>query len=190
MSRILYIVSLLFIAVASVHANEIKDVRTPEQQLFLALEHEAQHGNKSMYRRLLKKLANYPLRPYAESLYLQRFLRYSHRHEIFKFLQTYPDAPFSVPLRKKWLNYLAAKRYKKTFVAQYMDIGDAKLACLNLRWQLQLGAEAREVLPQVTDLWLAPNSQPRACDPLFKLWKESGYLTSEVALTRLIMAAK
>jgi len=139
---------------------------------------------------LLKKLANYPLRPYAESLYLQRFLRYSHRHEIFEFLQTYPDAPFSVPLRKKWLNYLAVKRYKKTFVAQYMDIGDAKLACLNLRWQLQLGAEAREVLPQVTDLWLAPNSQPRACDPLFKLWKESGYLTSEVALTRLIMAAK
>ena len=184
MSRILYMVILFCAFLTSAQTL------SPEQDLFQKLEYEAQYGKRAVYQRLLRQLDDYPLTPYAQALYLSRHMTYRNKNAITEFLTEYDNAPFSVPLRKKWLSYLANKRYKKTFIEQYVDIGDARLACLNLRWQLQQGAESSKILPQVTALWLAPNSQPRACDPLFNIWKRSGYLTSDVALQRIVLAAK
>ena len=190
MFRILYICVLL--CPSFLTATEIIESQslTREQELYLGLEHEAQQGSRSMYLALMKKLANYPLTPYAESLYLQRFLRYSNRKAIRNFLAQHQDQPYSHPLRRRWLNYLVDNGYKHALVQDYQDIGDPRLACFNLRWQLQLGADEKQVLPQVTELWLAPKSQPRVCDPLFTLWQESGYRSSETVLARLILAAK
>lgn len=161
-----------------------------QRELFLQTEHEAKHGKRAVYKRLQKELGDYPLAPYAHSTYLQKRISYRNRDYIKAFLDKYPEAPFSVPLRKKWLHFLADRRYKNTFVEHYQDIGDAKLACLNLRWRKQQGADVRPILEQVTPLWLAPKSQPRECDPLFRQWISSGYLTSDVALERLKLAAQ
>lgn len=181
-------VFVLFAIVFSLSANAQSIEK--QRELFLQTEHEAKHGKRAVYKRLQQQLGDYPLAPYAHSAYLQKRVSYRNREYIKAFLDKYPDAPFSAPLRKKWLNYLADRSYKNTFVEHYEDIGDAKLACLNLRWQLQKGAEADAILTQVTPLWLAPKSQPRACDPIFRQWISSGYLTSDVALERLKLAAQ
>lgn len=161
-----------------------------QRQLFLDAEHQAKLGNRSKYRALAEQIIDYPLAPYAHSLYLQRRLSYRNEDHIARFLAQYPDAPFSQPLRKKWLHYLVKQGYKHTFLRDYQDLGDAELSCWNLRWQLQQGATDEKIMPLVSQLWVAPKSQPKACDPLFRRWKEQGYLTSKVALERLQLAAK
>lgn len=160
------------------------------RELFIKAEHEARYGSKSSYLSHALKIKDYPLAPYAEAAYLQRKVTLGNKRRIKRLLEQYPDAPFAYKLRKSWLNYLAKRQLRQAFLEEYVDIGDAKLACLNLTWQLQHGAGKYAVLEKVEDLWLAPYSQPRECNYIFEVWQKDGNLTSTVALKRIELAAK
>jgi len=167
-------------------AQDIEQIR----ESFLKAEHEARYGSKSSYLAQAMKIKDYPLAPYAEAVYLQRKVSLGNKRRIKRLLEQYPDAPFSYRLRKSWLNYLAKRQLRQAFLEEYVDIGDAKLSCLNLTWQLQNGAGKYAVLEKVEELWLAPYSQPRECNYIFDVWKKDGNLTSSVALKRIELAAK
>lgn len=185
------LISLFIVVLCSGRASASPQVNIEAQrQAYLAVEQAAKYDSPKQYQLLAKQIVTYPLAPYAESIFLQRQLSYRNRENIKQFISTYPHAPFTRPLRKKWLNYLARHNYKTAFVEDYQAVGDTKLACIHMRWQLELGVPDAEILPKVTPYWLSAHSQPNACDPLFKRWKESGFLTSDVALQRLILAAK
>ncbi len=166
--------------------QELSEIR----ETFLKAEHEARYGTKSSYLSQALKIKDYPLAPYAEAVYLQRKLSLGNKRRIKRLLQQYPDAPFSHRLRKSWLSYLAKRQLRQAFLEEYVDTGDAKLACLNLTWQLQNGAGKYAVLEKVEELWLAPYSQPKECNYIFDVWKKDGNLTSHVALKRIELAAK
>lgn len=169
--------------VASQDINKIRET-------FLKAEHEARYGSKSSYLTQAMKIKDYPLAPYAEAAYLQRKISLGNKRRIKRLLEQYPDAPFTYKLRKSWLNYLAKRQLRQAFLEEYVDIGDAKLTCLYLTWQLQNGAGKYAVLEKVEELWLAPFSQPKACNYIFDVWKKDGNLTSSVALKRIELAAK
>lgn len=171
---------------AAPSARDIEQIRATYQKA----EQAARYGTSKEYQAYRSKIADYPLAPYAEALYLQRKLTLNNKQRIKALLQQYPDAPFSHKLRKSWLNYLAKRQLRQAFLEEYVDIGDAKLACLNLTWQLQNGAGKYAVLAQVEPLWLAPYSQPKECNYIFDVWQKDGNLTSSVALKRIELAAK
>ena len=104
------------------------------RELFIKAEHEARYGSKSSYLSHALKIKDYPLAPYAEAAYLQRKVTLGNKRRIKRLLEQYPDAPFAYKLRKSWLNYLAKRQLRQAFLEEYVDIGDAKLACLNLTY--------------------------------------------------------
>ena len=157
---------------------------------FIETERLAKHGPAREYYAYAAKIKDYPLAPYAEAIFLKHHLSLKNKTRIQGLLDQYPNAPFSNKLRKSWLNYLAKRQLRQVFTEQYVDVGDVKLRCINLTWQLQGGASQEEILSQVGEIWLAPFSQPKECNYLFNQWQSAGYLTSEVALERLILAAK
>lgn len=180
---------LMFMSAFTVHASPAKDIKEI-RETFLKAEHEARYGSKSSYLKEAMKIKDYPLAPYAEAAYLQRKVSLGNKRRIKRLLTQYPDAPFSYKLRKSWLNYLAKRQLRQAFLEEYVDIGDAKLACLNLTWQLQNVAGKYAVLEKVEKLWLAPFSQPKECNYIFDVWQKDGNLTSSVALKRIELAAK
>ncbi len=181
-----YLISgFLFVSFVG-QAQDIEHIR----DLYLKVEHEARYGNKATYLDLASDIADYPLAPYAEAIYLTRDMSLANKRRITALLSQYPDAPFTKKLRKKWLSYLADRQLRQAFLEQYVDVGDTRLNCLNLTWQLQNGAADADVLPQVDAIWLAPYSQPKQCNFLFKKWEQAGYLTPDKALARMVLAVK
>ena len=170
----------------AIKAQSIEEIR----DFYLKVEHEARYGNKATYLDLAEDIKDYPLAPYAEAIYLTRYMSLSNKQRITKLITDYPEAPFTNKLQAAWLRYLANGQLRQAFLEQYVDVGDTKLTCLNLTWQLQNGAASDDILPQVDDLWMMAFSQPKECNFLFSKWKKSGYLTSDKALHRLILAAK
>lgn len=168
------------------HGQSIEQVR----DFYLKVEHEARYGNKDTYLNLAEDIKDYPLAPYAEAIYLNRYMSLANKERITDLIANYPEAPFTVKLRADWLRYLANRQLRQAFLEQYVDVGDTELTCLNLTWQLQNGAASDDILPQVDDLWMMAFSQPKECNYLFEKWQKAGYLTSEKALQRLILAAK
>lgn len=180
---------LMFMSAFVVDATESQDINKI-RETFLKAEHEARYGSKSSYLTQAMKIKDYPLAPYAEAAYLQRKLSLGNKRRIKRLLDQYPDAPFTYKLRKSWLKYLAKRQLRQAFLEEYVDIGDAELNCLYLTWQLQNGAGKYAVLEKVEELWLAPFSQPKACNYIFDVWKKDGNLTSSLALKRIELAAK
>lgn len=175
---------------------DVQDVNASLQTsrgLFLKAEQSILLNRKSEYQQYAAQLQQYPLLPYLESLYWQKSLTLKNKGKIEQFLQRHRSTPYAKQLREKWLNYLAKNKFRKPYLDVFEEIGDPKLTCTNLYWQLNPQpslVNVDEIMAQVTDIWVNPKSLPRECDPLFELWKKAGHLTPDVALERYILAAK
>lgn len=190
MKYLLFVKVLLLLCVGvSLNVLAQQDIEQIRQD-YLDAEHAARYGSSKDYLVKSLKIQDYPLAPYAEALYLESHLSLKNKKRIKALLNDYPQAPFTNRLRTSWLNYLAKRQLRQAFIEEYVDVGDVKLRCVNLTWQLQYGANKADILAQVDDIWIAPFSQPKECDYVFGLWKEAGLLTEEKALQRLILAAK
>lgn len=140
-------------------------------------------------QKLLSKFADYPLQPYLQQRRLQQFLNADQR--IADFLQQYENTPLDWPLRKPWLLDLARRQQAGTYLANYPGSGDAELECLALRFKLAAKDVDRAALwPDVSNLWLAGKSQPKACDPLFSAWRKAGQQTPALVWQRIRLAAE
>ena len=71
----------------------------------------------------------------------------------------------------------------------YTPVGDTSLACRYLRYQIEDGESKAELHPQIAELWNVSKSQPKDCDPLFKIWQSDGGLTEGLILQRIAKAA-
>jgi soluble lytic murein transglycosylase len=137
----------------------------------------------------LAKFADHPLQPYLELQRLRHHLTADQR--IAEFLQRNRGTPMDWPLRKPWLLDLAKRKQTKQFLDHYHGSSDAELECYQLRFQLaQPEADKAEIWPKVTKLWAVGKSQPKACDPLFTVWRTAGQLTPAIIWQRLRLAAE
>ena len=147
-----------------------------------------QAGRTSQGLKLAKTLQDYPLYPYLRFQYLLKRLRYLPTQDVQRFLTNHSDTPLAARLQHRWLRTLARYGKWSLYLQQYPDtIQSTELQCYAL-WAQHKTGNTEAALAKIEALWLVPHSQPDACDPLFKLWRDNGGLTEALAWQRFTMA--
>ncbi len=159
------------------------------RKTFLAAEKQLWQAQNSKYQSLYKQLHYYPLQPYLDQQRLMHNISLAKGDEIIKFLIKYQGTPLDWPLRKKWLKYLAKKNKQSLFINAYRPTSNVELSCQYHQFKVNSGVNKQAVLPKVTKLWTAGKSQPKVCDPLFKIWQQAGYRTESVIWQRIKLSA-
>jgi soluble lytic murein transglycosylase len=169
--------------------------KSPAEQLesqrteFLRIEKYAWNTSDEDFAKLLMQMGDYPLIPYLIERKILHGLTIQKVEQVRVFLDEYADTPLERRVLRPWLLYLAKKNSKSLFLEFYKPIGDTKLMCHYLRYQLEDKVSKNELYPQISDLWNTSTSQPKDCDPLFKKWKADGQLTEALILQRIAKAA-
>jgi soluble lytic murein transglycosylase len=135
-------------------------------------------------KRESRQLEQYPLRPYIDYHELNRKLFQARPKTVAAFQETHHELPVTRLLFNRWLRNLGKRREWETLRDNYVETTNAELRCYHLR--ALYGTGERDVaLDGATDLWLQPTSQPKACDPLFEVWRTTDRFTQDVAWQRL-----
>lgn len=160
-----------------------------QQSLFLKAEQLLNRNDIVGYKKLYKKLDNYPLQPYLKMRELINTLTVEARDDIIAFLDQHKNSPLDWPLRKAWLNYLVKKQRADLFLEAYNQTWNTKLHCEKLKFSLATAENKAKVFSQVNELWLVGQSLPNTCDPLLNEWQAAGYRTPDLIWQRLALAA-
>jgi peptidoglycan lytic transglycosylase len=140
-------------------------------------------GQSDEFRKLSRKLENYALHPYLVYYDLNQRLNTVSSSELMGFVEKHPEIPATSLLHKRWLRKLGERRQWRTLRAHYTHDTNATLRCYYLRSLYGTG-EQTLALDQTTDIWLQPVSQPKACDPLFEVWRQTDRFTETVVWQR------
>ena len=144
-------------------------------------------GQLGRFRQLKIELNDYPLRPYLDYHYLRARLTSANTEAITSFTAANPDIPAVKILHYRWLKQLGKTRKWQTLRDHYAGDGDAELHCYYLRALYGTG-QKEEALAKTAAAWNKPQSQPKACDPLFTAWQASDYFKSNIVWQRLKLA--
>lgn len=158
-----------------------------QRQLFPQAERLLRDKKIQAYRALEPRLVDYPLYPYLVFKELQPRLGTASKEEVRAFLDRYADTPLASTLRRGWLKLLYKRRDWSGFLADYQPTGNASMRCRHLFALFQSG-DSKGAMDQVPSLWKVGHSQPSACDPIFKKWREAGRLTKDLVWSRIRLA--
>jgi len=174
---------------AGPNAAQTADSAGQQQQraLFQSAWAAAGRGDLAAVDAALQELQDYPLRPYLE------FERYRQRMgldpdvEIERFLARYRDWSFANRLERAWHRNLA-RRSDATALIRFVETSSqAEVQCRLLLARNERGQNGN-MQSAVRTLWLNGRSQPRACDPLFRWWRNQGNPGVDDAWTRFGLA--
>ena len=172
----------------SVHAKlDSKEDRSKARQDFLQAEKYFKQGKVDEYQKLKKQLVSYPLYPYLEYTEIRDRLHLLPTKEVRAFLENHPDIHLSERLLKSWLSQLAKKQKWQTFLEFYQPVSSISLQCHHLNALIKTGKKA-EALDKVANIWLYKASRPKACDPVFRVWKDAGLQTTDLTWQRIALA--
>ena len=134
------------------------------------------------------KIRDYPLHPYIE--YTEKAYRISRQTEsgIHSFISQYQDTPLANQLRQKWLGNLAKNSEWVTFLKDYQEQGASSKNKCYQAYALYKTGKIEEAFSLANNLWLVNHSQPDACDSIFKVWKDTGKLTRDIAWERFALS--
>jgi soluble lytic murein transglycosylase len=163
--------------------------REQQRKIFIKAERLAHNPNSSTFKKAMKQLEGYPLKPYVELKTLSKFPFMANKKQIESFLAKYEASPLDKPLRKKWLSYLAKQNQPELFRHFYRDMGNVALNCKYAEMLLQKDPSNAQAFELAEKLWVVGKSQPSDCDVLFKQWRKGGNRTPELIWKRLSLAA-
>lgn len=147
-----------------------------------AVEH-LRTGNRHAFKRTAAKLTHYELHPYLTYHYLNARLALASPDEVTSFVKAEPRIPVQALLHNRWLMKIGQQRKWQLFADEFVYPANATLNCYHLRALYGTGQQDL-ALRQTTSAWSQPSSQPKACDPIFEVWRKSAYFTAEVAWQR------
>jgi len=158
---------------------------------FLTAEKALRQQDRKTYLRLKSRLPDYPLYPYLVYRELTGNPGKLTGERVEQFLENYGDTPLARRMRNVWLDQLSRQGRWDDYRTFYRPVNNTRRHCRYLQAQLNTG-HAGEAMGQVEEIWLHGRSQPRACDPVFKAWREAGRLTPSLVWQRigLAMAAR
>lgn len=108
--------------------------------------------------------------------------------QIDRFVSQYADTPLARQLTTNWLYSLGKRGKWQLLVDAYTESGRTKEnACLYAYGLYRVG-NTEDAMSLAEDLWLVPYSQPDECDPIFKAWRDQGYMTADIAWQRYELA--
>jgi len=158
-----------------------------QRMIFVDAERALRRGNRRRFRQLKSQIPDYPLYTYLQYRELRRYLSYATPTQVSSFLDEYADMPLADHLRAAWLKLLARRGQWAEYLEAYRPTTSVPARCRQLYALVKTGRAAK-ALPQVAELWLAGESQPRACDPLFAAWMNAGYLNDTLVWQRVELA--
>lgn len=144
-------------------------------------------GRHADFRKLRDSLADYPLAPYLVWREASRRVGSIRPAEMEDLREAMQGIPAGERLFRSWLRVQARSGRWSNYLAHYEPVDDATMRCYHLR-ALYRSGEREAALDQVRDLWVSPVSQPKACDPLFDVWRGAGRIDDETAWARLTAA--
>ena len=144
-------------------------------------------GQTSTFRAQKKKLQNYLLAPYLDYYYLNSRISSSSAKAVTDFIASNPNVPAADILKGRWLRSLGKNRQWRTFRTHYDGERSPELNCYYLRALYGTG-EKDQALANTANAWIQPDSQPKACDPLFEVWRTTDHFTESVVWQRLSLA--
>ncbi|QKT04476.1 transglycosylase SLT domain-containing protein [Ectothiorhodospiraceae bacterium 2226] len=158
-----------------------------QRALYVQAEQALQQGDEATFKRLVRRLHDYPLLAYLLHADLDRRLYSARSEEVDAFLTQYGDTALGRQLRHRWLNVLAARGAWNDYLAFWAPTADAALQCHRLHALIRTG-ESDQAFAAVEPLWLVGRSQNAACDPVFEAWRTAGKLTQEQVWQRIDLA--
>ena len=176
---------LLLLAVSGVQAKP--DPLETQRELFLDARAALQDNRLEEYQSLARQLRDYPLYPYLQFDELRTRLSRADEQEVARFLEAHAGEPVGDRLRQSWLYNLARNQRWAVFLRHYRPTGSVDLQCYALQARLNTGDKkglAGDILP----LWLAGESRPKACDPLFRFLADGGHLDRDRLWARIRLA--
>jgi len=145
-------------------------------------------GQRSRYLKIKDSLRNYPLYPYLE--YTDMAYRISRQsvEDMRSFADQYQDTPLPEQLIQHYLqNQGKAGRWQNFMAfADKVSLTDRN-TCYHAYALARTGDETA-AMRATRELWLVPFSQPKECDPIFKLWRDNGHLDAETAWERYVIS--
>ena len=167
----IWLLLLLAITTTSVFAAKIDTQRGR----FDAVYKELKKGKNPS----ISSLKDYPLYPYLEYEKIRRNLKGVSEKTLLNFIDTYKNTPLADKLWSHWLGRLARQKKWRKIVAVYSPLAaDTSAQCYFFEALIEKGDKA-SAYARAEKLWLSAKSMPKACDPLFRRLKNSGYLTKE-----------
>ena len=168
--------------------NPDQESRFEQRQLYKQLIYLIKTNQRSKYRAKQSQLIDYPLYPYLE--YTEKANRISRQSEsaISDFVEQYQDTPLANRLLQRWLSSLARRGEWEKLVANYLQEGATDANNCHYAYALHKNDKRDEAIALARKLWLVKFSQPDACDPIFKVWRDSEGLTNDLVWARFSMA--
>ena len=191
-SRYIWIVAVLILLlspVASALQNPDKSL-SQQRKEFTDAKRALKLGQIKKFKRLKQGLENYPLQGYLHFYYINRYLAKVSDDSIRDFLKDNADSPISTRLYSKWLKTLARRGKWDAYKREFRSETESKtLRCYQLRARLK-SEDIKTLSNEISSIWLYGKSLPKACDPLFKKWKQAGLMTNNLVWQRIELAMK
>jgi soluble lytic murein transglycosylase len=166
-----------------------------EREAFKAAYDDAEAGRPLPEGEILDRLGGYVLYPYLEAAQVRARLRAPGGEAdaaAREFLARHGTEPYARPVRRAWLDSLAAGGRWEEFLEVHATARavDATLRCSAIQARIALG-RTEGLVDAVTAEWLTGTSAPAACDAGFDWLRERGALTPTLVdrRARLALAA-
>lgn len=144
-------------------------------------------GRSREFRRTAAKLANYPLKIYLDYYQAQGRVSTMGAKRAHELRTQFGASPIGERFYRQWLNAQVRRGRWDVYLANYEPSESAAARCNYVR-ALYRSGEREAALEQVRPLWIAPESQPKTCDPLFEVWIAGGHLDQDAVWERLALA--
>lgn len=145
-------------------------------------------GQRKRFQEEAETLRDYPLYPYLKYKEYSRYISSVDKEELDEFITEFSDSPTASWLRRRWVKNLADQKDWDTFLQEYrLGQYSSEFDCYYYWAQYKVG-DRLEAFAGARRLWLVGDSQDRACDPLFEVWKTTGEMDGALAWERTAMA--
>ncbi len=160
---------------------------TPQQELYQETLKAARSSDDPQVVAGLKKLGDYPLKPYILYTQLRARLDQLSAKDALNFSARHPDIPIEGRLRWALTTSLGERGKWTDFSELYATLDHPSTTQECYAGQAALAANRnKEAYAIAGRLWVEGESQPKACDPVFERWMQAGGLTDEHALKRVL----
>lgn len=172
---------------ASVDAPKDNPILVSQRKIYKQAIEAYKKRRHSTFKRLAKRLQNYPLQPYIEYRTLSHQLGNLSSTQISNFLQANDDTVIGDRFRLKLIKQAARTQNWQLLIDVYRPIFGVASECryLNALMHTQNSSIA---IPKIQHLWLSPRSQPKACNTVFEQWTAAGFKTPELIWQRFKLA--
>ena len=189
----LIVVFILLLTATSVQAATAltlsDDTYKHERQKFEQAEQALKKGHFRTFRRHMRDLRDYPLYPYLEYHYIRKTLSKTSDKKINAFLEAQDGTSLEKRLRFAWLRHLARQGKWKKYLEYYESGGGTRTRCTHA-YALFKTNRIDDAMNEADQLWQVGESQPKSCNPTFKLWESHGGKTKQVVWNRIDKSMK